>query len=109
MQPWVKDMASQTFDNRISSLSPYLEPSWIGMTETSTAVSMTSALEKVGKAGSAGVALPGVRFKVVKEDGSLAKLGERGELIVKSPSNSFRYWENAKASVPPLYIFHDVV
>ncbi|KAH9964240.1 amp dependent CoA ligase [Russula dissimulans] len=78
--------------------NPYLEPSWIGMTETSTAVSMTSALEKVGKAGSAGVALPGVRFKVVKEDGSLAKLGERGELIVKSPSNSFRYWENAKAT-----------
>jgi len=69
-----------------------------GMTETSTAVSMTPALEKVGKAGSAGVAVPGVRFKVVKEDGSLAKLGERGELVVKSPSNSFRYWENPKAT-----------
>ncbi|KAI0257045.1 amp dependent CoA ligase [Lactifluus subvellereus] len=69
-----------------------------GMTETSTAVSMTSALEKVGKAGSAGVAVPGVRFRVVKENGSLAKLGERGELVVKSPSNALGYWENPKAT-----------
>lgn len=69
-----------------------------GMTETSTAVSMTPALEKVGKAGSAGVAVPGVRFRVVKEDGTLAKLGERGELVVKSPSNALRYWENPKAT-----------
>jgi len=71
--------------------------SWAGMTETSTAVSMTPALEKVGKAGSAGVAVPGVRFRIVKEDGTLAKLGERGELVVNSPSNALRYWENPKA------------
>jgi len=69
-----------------------------GMTETSTAVSMTHALEKIGKAGSAGVAVPGVRFRVVKEDGTLAKLGERGELVVKSPSNALRYLENPKAT-----------
>ena len=68
-----------------------------GMTETSTAVTMTSALEKIGKPGSAGVAVPGVRFRIVKEDGTLAKLGERGELVVKSPSNALRYWENPKA------------
>lgn len=100
MQAWDKDMASQTFADRISS--PYLELC-VGMTETSTAVSMTSVLEKVGKAGSAGVAVPGVRFKIVKEDGSLAKLGERGELVVKSPSNALGYWENPKASVTPLH------
>ncbi|KAI0275165.1 hypothetical protein BC834DRAFT_851417 [Gloeopeniophorella convolvens] len=69
-----------------------------GMTETATAVSMTSALEKVGKAGSAGIAVPGVKFRVVKEDGSLAKLGERGELVVQSPSNALRYHENPKAT-----------
>ncbi|KAI9461161.1 phenylacetyl-CoA ligase [Russula earlei] len=69
-----------------------------GMTETATAVSMTPALEKVGKAGSAGVAVPGVRFRIVKEDGSLAKLGERGELVVKSPSNALQYWENPRAT-----------
>jgi 4-coumarate--CoA ligase len=74
----------------------YLDPR-VGMTETSTAVSMTPALEKVGKAGSAGVAVPGVRFRVVKEDGTLAKLGERGELVVRSPSNALGYWENPKA------------
>ena len=67
------------------------------MTETATAVSMTSALEKVGKPGSAGVAVPGVTFRIVKGDGTLAKLGERGELVVKSPSNALRYWENPKA------------
>lgn len=69
-----------------------------GMTETSTAVSMTSVLQKIGKPGSAGVAVPGVRFRIIKEDGSLAKLGERGELVVKSPSNALRYWENPKAT-----------
>jgi 4-coumarate--CoA ligase len=67
------------------------------MTETATAVSMSPVLKKVGKAGSAGVAVPGVRFRIVKEDGSLARLGERGELVVKSPSNALRYWENPKA------------
>jgi 4-coumarate--CoA ligase len=67
------------------------------MPETSTAVTMTSALEKIGKPGSAGVAVPGCRFRIVKEDGTLAKLGERGELVVKSPSNALRYWENPKA------------
>lgn len=67
------------------------------MTETATAVTMTSALERVGKPGSAGIAVPGVRFRIVKEDGSLAKLGERGELVVKSPSNALKYWENPKA------------
>ncbi|KAI0294956.1 phenylacetyl-CoA ligase [Russula brevipes] len=56
-----------------------------GMTETATAVTMTPALEKAGRAGSAGVAVPGVRFRIVKEDGSLARLGERGELVVNSP------------------------
>ncbi|KAH9035056.1 phenylacetyl-CoA ligase [Lactarius hengduanensis] len=69
-----------------------------GMTETSTAVSMTSVLEKVGKPGSAGIAVPGVRFKIVKEDGTLAKLGERGELVVNSPSNALGYWDNPKAT-----------
>ncbi|KAH8990158.1 phenylacetyl-CoA ligase [Lactarius hatsudake] len=69
-----------------------------GMTETSTAVSMTSVLEKVGKPGSAGIAVPGVRFKIVKEDGTLAKLGERGELVVNSPSNALRYWDNPTAT-----------
>ncbi|KAH9081561.1 phenylacetyl-CoA ligase [Lactarius deliciosus] len=52
-----------------------------GMTETSTAVSMTSVLEKI-----------------VKEDGTLAKLGERGELVVNSPSNALGYWDNPKAT-----------
>jgi len=69
-----------------------------GMTETSTAVTMTSVLERVGKPGSAGVAVPGVSFRIVKEDGTLAKLGERGELVVKSPSNALSYWENPKAT-----------
>ncbi|KAH9065660.1 phenylacetyl-CoA ligase [Lactarius vividus] len=69
-----------------------------GMTETSTAVSMTSVLERIGKPGSAGIAVPGVRFKIIKEDGTLAKLGERGELVVNSPSNALRYWDNPKAT-----------
>lgn len=40
----------------------------------------TLALDKV----SAGVTVPRVRFRIVKEDDTLAKLSERGEFVVDS-------------------------
>ncbi|TFY72419.1 hypothetical protein EVG20_g591 [Dentipellis fragilis] len=69
-----------------------------GMTETATAVTMTPITERMCKPGSAGHLVPGVKMRIVKEDGSLAKFGERGELIVYSPSNAIGYYGNDKAT-----------
>ena len=67
------------------------------MTETSTAVSMWSIQSKRGLIGGAGQLLAGVTVRVIKSDGSVARRGERGELIVKSPSNAIGYYNNAEA------------
>lgn len=68
---------------------------------------MTPATQKVGSSGSAGTMLPGVKARVVKADGTLAKVGERGELVVSSPSNALRYHRNNKAYVH--CILHHIV
>ncbi|KZT30745.1 amp dependent CoA ligase [Neolentinus lepideus HHB14362 ss-1] len=69
-----------------------------GMTETSTVVAMFPAEQRIGVLGSAGQLIPGVVARVVKEDGSLAKPGELGELVVKSPSNALGYFNNVEAT-----------
>lgn len=58
---------------------------------------MVSLSQKIGTLGSAGQLIPGVRARVVKVDGTLAKAGEPGELFVKSPSSALRYMNNEKA------------
>lgn len=67
-----------------------------GMTETCTAVTLTSVSRWVDRSGSVGTLLPGVVARVVKADGTLAKPGESGELIVHSPSNALGYVGNEK-------------
>jgi 4-coumarate--CoA ligase len=67
------------------------------MTETSTSVSMAPLSQKVGTFGSAGQLIPGVRARVVKVDGTLAKAGEPGELVIKTPSLALRYLNDEKA------------
>jgi acyl-CoA synthetase (AMP-forming)/AMP-acid ligase II len=67
-----------------------------GMTETSTTVAMVPLSQKVGTLGGVGQLIPGVRARVVKVDGTLAKPGEPGELVVKSPSLALRYLNNAR-------------
>jgi len=69
-----------------------------GMTETSTSVVMCPLSQKVGKLGSIGQLITGVRARVVKEDGTLARAGEPGELVVKIPSSALRYQNNEKAT-----------
>jgi 4-coumarate--CoA ligase len=54
---------------------------------------------KTAPFGSAGKLMPGVMARIVKPDGSLAKTGEQGELIVKSPSNALGYLNAPEASV----------
>jgi len=67
-----------------------------GMTETSTTVAMVPLAQKVGTLGGVGQLIPGVRARVVKMDGTLAKPGEPGELVVKSPSLALRYLNNGR-------------
>lgn len=69
------------------------------MTETCTAVTFPPVDRKIGTLGSGGVLLPGCTARVVKPDGSLAALGERGELIVTSPSVALGYMNNPEACV----------
>jgi acyl-CoA synthetase (AMP-forming)/AMP-acid ligase II len=68
-----------------------------GMTETCTTVALTPVSQKQGTFGSAGHLVPGSVAKVVKSDGSLAKFGEPGELVVKGPGNALGYANNAEA------------
>jgi 4-coumarate--CoA ligase len=69
----------------------------LGMTETSTGISMMTPTQKVGTLGSAGQLLSGVRARVIKPDGTLAGVGEPGELMVTGPSVALRYLNNEKA------------
>ena len=52
---------------------------------------------KVGVLGSCGRLAPGTRAKVVKADGSLASVGESGELLVQGPQVVMGYYRNPKA------------
>lgn len=51
----------------------------------------------MGTVGSAGQLIPGIVARVVKEDGSLASEGERGELVVTGPAMALRYLDNPEA------------
>lgn len=72
-------------------------PRCVGMTETFTTVSLSPNDQRIATPGSAGVLIPGVVARVVKPDGSLAKEGESGELVVTGPSMSLGYYKNPEA------------
>jgi long-subunit acyl-CoA synthetase (AMP-forming) len=55
----------------------------------------------IGVLGSVGTLAPGTSAKVVKRDGSLAGVGEPGELYVKGPQVTLGYYKNEK-EWPPL-------
>ncbi|KAK1220334.1 hypothetical protein PQX77_016905 [Marasmius sp. AFHP31] len=69
-----------------------------GMTETCGTVSMFPLSQKVGTLGSGGQFLPGTAAKVVKPDGSIADIGEVGELFVKGGQVALGYYGNEKAT-----------
>jgi acyl-CoA synthetase (AMP-forming)/AMP-acid ligase II len=70
-----------------------------GLTETSTALSMIPVSQRIGTSGSAGQLIPGVRARVIKQDGSLARIGEEGELFANSPSLALNYFNDPQACV----------
>ncbi|KAK2461606.1 hypothetical protein APHAL10511_006069 [Amanita phalloides] len=69
-----------------------------GLTETCTSVSLVPPDQKLGTVGSAGRLIPGVTARVVKADGSLAREGEQGELVVTGPSMALGYYKNPEAT-----------
>ncbi|OCH94583.1 phenylacetyl-CoA ligase [Obba rivulosa] len=69
-----------------------------GMTETSTTVSWPNLYQKIGTPGSSGLLIPGAVARVVKDDGSLAKYGEPGQLVVRTPSQALGYLNNEEAT-----------
>ncbi|KAF5391038.1 hypothetical protein D9757_003956 [Collybiopsis confluens] len=68
------------------------------MTETCGTVSMFPLSQKIGTLGSGGQLLPGTKAKVVKEDGTIAQVGEVGELYVQGGQVALGYYGNQKAS-----------
>ncbi|KAJ3514400.1 hypothetical protein NLJ89_g2401 [Agrocybe chaxingu] len=69
-----------------------------GLTETCTTISQLQPERMLGTIGSAGALIPGVVAKVVKADGTLAKEGEQGELIVTGPWMPREYYGNPTAT-----------
>ena len=55
--------------------------------------------QKVGTLGSGGQLVSGTVAKVVKADGTLARVGEPGELFIRGPQVALGYYRNAEASV----------
>ncbi|KAH9950863.1 phenylacetyl-CoA ligase [Amylocystis lapponica] len=70
----------------------------LGMTETCSVVSVVPMDQNVGTHGSVGQLLAGTVAKVLKEDGSLAGVGEPGELWLKGPQVAMGYYKNEQAT-----------
>lgn len=68
-----------------------------GMTETAVLVAQMRMGQRYTQGGS-GALLPGVRARVVKPDGTLAMVGETGELVVTGPSIALRYENDPQAT-----------
>ena len=68
-----------------------------GLTETCTTIAILPPSQRFGTVGSAGQLIPGIIARVVKPDGSLAKEGEQGELVVTGPSMAMGYMDNEAA------------
>jgi 4-coumarate--CoA ligase len=68
-----------------------------GLTETCTTVAIIPPHHTLGTIGSAGHLLSGVIARIIKPDGSLAKEGEQGELVVTGPSMPIGYFNNPTA------------
>ncbi|KAI0672316.1 amp dependent CoA ligase [Trametes maxima] len=83
-------------------LAALLPNCWIGqaygMTETCTAVTFPQVDRRLASLGSGGVLLPGCTARVVKPDGSLAKIGEAGGLVITGPSMALGYMNNPEAT-----------
>ncbi|CCM05467.1 uncharacterized protein FIBRA_07688 [Fibroporia radiculosa] len=69
-----------------------------GMTEAVGSVCFPQVEQKIGTPGSAGRLVPGMIARVLKPDGTVAKAGEVGELLLKGPCVAERYLNNEEAT-----------
>jgi len=66
-----------------------------GMTETGPTVIAMDREDSLRKIGSCGKPVLHVEMKLMRKDGSLARIGETGEIWVKGPSITPGYWQQA--------------
>ncbi len=67
-----------------------------GMVETSSLISVN--LPFIRKPGSIGIPIPGIRVRIMDEEGNFLKRGEIGEIVVKGTSVMKGYWNNPEAN-----------
>lgn len=63
-----------------------------GATEAAARLSYLPPSELTQRAGSIGRAIPGVELRVLRADGTVAGIGEVGELVARGPNISPGYW-----------------
>jgi fatty-acyl-CoA synthase len=68
------------------------------MTETAMAISCLDPVDAIEKPAAIGKPSLFCDFKVIKTDGSEAKVGENGDLCLRGASITPRYWNNEKAT-----------
>jgi long-chain acyl-CoA synthetase len=67
-----------------------------GMTEAAPVISSNNA-ERL-KLGTAGVPMPSVEVRILRDDGAFAPAGERGEIVVRGPNVMKGYYRNPEAT-----------
>lgn len=67
-----------------------------GLTEATPIISANC--EHTHKLGSSGKILPGIQCKIIKSDGSEAKIGEKGEIVIKGLNVMKGYYKNPEAT-----------
>ncbi|KAI0647999.1 acetyl-CoA synthetase-like protein [Trametes meyenii] len=88
---------AKTFRNMLQNAASVGEG--YGMSEVTISATRTAPEQFGGpRVGSAGVLLPGMEAKIVREDGSLAGPNEPGELWLAGENVALGYWRNEKAT-----------
>lgn len=97
MRLWISGSDAMPVDQikQIESISGRFIEGY-GMVETASLISVN--LPFIRKAGSIGIPLPGIRVRIMDEDGNRKSRGEVGEIAVKGPSVMQGYWNNDEAN-----------